>query len=143
MYFKGPLEINFSMPCKFTLMSGIMPDYMHIVHLALGVDAIASVLIDVVDIDGLVAGATRDLRLGSLWSNYHAWAEATRGFACDFYPCFVCVCVVWIFLKKHCQNEDLHVACKEFRIELVESSSRLHICGQMADPALHRSVKKF
>lgn len=64
-------------------MSGIMPDYMHIVHLALAVDAIA--LIDVVDIDGLVAGATRDLRLGSLWLNYHAWAEATSCFAYNFF----------------------------------------------------------
>ena len=67
-----------------------MPDYMHIVHLALAVDAIASVLIDLVDIDDLVAGATRDQKLATLWCNYHAWAEATRGFACDFSARFVC-----------------------------------------------------
>ena len=87
------LEIHFDMQFWDILlitMSGIMPDYMHIVHLALAVDAIASVLIDLVDIDGLVAGATRDQKLATLWCNYHAWAEATRGFACDFSARFVC-----------------------------------------------------
>lgn len=54
----------------------------------------------------------------------------------------LCVCVGWINLKKPL-NSWRSSQYKEFLIELVESSSRLHICGQMVDPALHRSVKKF
>ena len=61
--------------------SGILPDYMHLVHLALGVDAISSVLLDIVDHpDGLVAGTSRDGRLETLWWNYKEWADASRRF---------------------------------------------------------------
>lgn len=51
---------------------------MHIVHLALAVDAIVSILIDLVEIPDLVLGDTRDQRLGTLWNNYQAWCEAIR-----------------------------------------------------------------
>lgn len=59
--------------------AGILPDYMHIVHLALGVDGLASVLMDLVDHpDGLVEGQSRDQKLEKLFENYKEWAEATR-----------------------------------------------------------------
>ena len=52
---------------------------MHIVHLALGVGAIGSVLMDLVDHpDGLIAGSSRDSKLEALWKNYREWADATR-----------------------------------------------------------------
>ena len=51
---------------------------MHIVHLALAVDAITSILIDLVEIPDLILGETRDQRLGTLWLNYHEWCEASR-----------------------------------------------------------------
>lgn len=51
---------------------------MHIVHLALAVDAIVSILIDLVEIPDLILGDTRDQRLGTLWNNYQVWCEAIR-----------------------------------------------------------------
>lgn len=51
---------------------------MHIVHLALAVDAITSILIDLVQIPDLILGGTRDQRLGMLWNNYQEWCESIR-----------------------------------------------------------------
>ncbi|CAL1165341.1 unnamed protein product [Cladocopium goreaui] len=50
---------------------------MHIVHLALGVDAVASVLIDMCDYPNLIEGFTRDDKLSTLYANYREWCEAT------------------------------------------------------------------
>ncbi len=51
---------------------------MHIVHLALGVDAVGSVLMDIIDHpSGLVEGQSRDQKLATLWENYKTWAEAS------------------------------------------------------------------
>ena len=47
--------------------SGILPDYMHIVHLALAVDVLSSVLMDMVEL-GLAT-------LKSLWENYKHWCD--------------------------------------------------------------------
>jgi len=60
-------------------MRGILPDYMHLVHLACGIDAVTSVILDVVDHpSGLVHGNSRDKQLETLWCNYKNWAEASR-----------------------------------------------------------------
>lgn len=65
---------------------GIYPDYMHIVHLALGVDCMSSVLLDLTD-DGmnLIAGTNRDQRLKHVWDSYREWCEGTSGFGCIFF----------------------------------------------------------
>jgi hypothetical protein len=65
---------------------GIYPDYMHIVHLALGVDCMSSVLLDLTD-DGmnLIAGPTRAQRLKHVWDSYREWCEGTSGFGCIFF----------------------------------------------------------
>ena len=53
---------------------------MHITYLALGVDALASVLMDVIDHNGgsLVEGKHRDNKLETLYNNYRVWCEASR-----------------------------------------------------------------
>ena len=58
---------------------------MHIVHLALGVDCMSSVLLDLTD-DGmnLIAGTNRDQRLKHVWDSYREWCEGTSGFGCIF-----------------------------------------------------------
>ena len=53
---------------------------MHICHLALYMDSISSVLLDLCDVPGLIPGQSRDSKLGVLWSNYHTWCETTSGF---------------------------------------------------------------
>ena len=62
---------------------GIYPDFMHIVHLALGVDCMSSILLDLTD-DGmnLIAGTNRDQRLKHVWDSYRDWCEGTSGFGC-------------------------------------------------------------
>ena len=56
---------------------------MHIVHLALGVDCMSSILLDLTD-DGmnLIAGTNRDQRLKHVWDSYREWCEGTSGFGC-------------------------------------------------------------
>ena len=61
----------------FLPLQGIYPDIMHIVHLAVGMDAVASLLLDLVDFPGLIDGGTRDQRLAKLWENYKEWCDAT------------------------------------------------------------------
>lgn len=52
---------------------------MHITHLALGVDAISSVLMDIAEHpEGLVQGGTRDEKLATLYDNYRDWCESSR-----------------------------------------------------------------
>ena len=52
---------------------------MHIVHLACGVDAISSIIMDLVDnVPDLIAGTSREKKLETLWLNYRAWAESSR-----------------------------------------------------------------
>lgn len=79
MYTKNMLQLSCSKLFRWLTYRGILPDYMHIVHLALGVDALGSVLMDLVDHpDGLIAGSSRENKLGTLWGNYKEWADATR-----------------------------------------------------------------
>lgn len=79
MYTKNMLQLSCSKLFRWLTYRGILPDYMHIVHLALGVDALGSVLMDLVDHpDGLIAGSSRENKLGTLWDNYKEWADATR-----------------------------------------------------------------
>ena len=59
-------------------LRGIFPDYMHIVHLALAMDSISSVLLDLSDPDAaIIAGGTRDARLNHLWESYRDWCEGS------------------------------------------------------------------
>lgn len=52
---------------------------MHIVHLALGMDAISAVLLDLTDdTANVLPGQTRDQRLVHVWNSYHEWCEAER-----------------------------------------------------------------
>ena len=44
----------------------VFPDFMHIVHLAVGVDALTAIIMDLVDLG---------FSLDDLWSNYRAWCE--------------------------------------------------------------------
>ena len=55
--------------------SGILPDFMHLVHLALFPDAITSALLDWTDNQWYVEGGSRDKRLAKLWENYRAYCE--------------------------------------------------------------------
>ena len=48
---------------------------MHIVHLALGPDAIVSSLLDWTDSEAFVSGTSRQQRLESLWQNYREYCE--------------------------------------------------------------------
>ena len=48
---------------------------MHLVHLAIGPDAILSSLLDWSDDQSYVTGATRDRRLTVLWESYRDWCE--------------------------------------------------------------------
>ena len=74
---------NIFQPCiifkfQFNLLAGIYPDVMHITHLALGVDALSSVMLDVVDHPTLVAETTKQKKLDVLWENYREWCEGGR-----------------------------------------------------------------
>ena len=52
---------------------------MHIVHLALAMDSMSSVLLDLMDDGvGVIDGSTRDRRLLHLWENYREWCETSR-----------------------------------------------------------------
>ena len=52
---------------------------MHIVHLALAMDSMSSVLLDLTDDDAcIIDGNTRDRRLQHLWENYRDWCETSR-----------------------------------------------------------------
>lgn len=50
-----------------------MPDYMHIVHLAVGPDLVCAVLLDLSDPE---PGLTREAKLTGLWGSYNDWCEA-------------------------------------------------------------------
>lgn len=63
--------------CQVPRYPGIYPDYMHVVHLALGVDAVSSVILDLCDYPALIEGNTRDEKLTKLHANYKEWCEAT------------------------------------------------------------------
>ena len=54
---------------------GILPDQMHIVHLALVPDACTSMLMDWTDNQDFVFESSREKRLAKLWHNYHNWCE--------------------------------------------------------------------
>lgn len=70
------MENNFGISLGNNL--GLYPDYMHITHLALAVDALSSVILDLCDLQGMIAGDTLDKRLETLWDNYRGWCEAGR-----------------------------------------------------------------
>ena len=55
--------------------AGLFPDYMHIIHLAVAVDSICSLLLDLSD---PCSGETRENKLVALWESYKEWADAER-----------------------------------------------------------------
>lgn len=66
------------------ITSGIYPDYMHKVDLALAMDSMSSILLDLTD-DGmnLIAGASRDRRLNEVWFSYRDWCEQSGQLSCS------------------------------------------------------------
>lgn len=65
--------------CMYASNQGLYPDYMHIVHLACGVDAMASIIMDLVENEPhLIAGTSKEKKLETLWINYRQWAESSR-----------------------------------------------------------------
>ena len=54
---------------------GILPDQMHVVHLAIAPDAIVSSLLDWTDSEEYVSGSTREKRLAELWDHYRCFCE--------------------------------------------------------------------
>ena len=64
---------------------------MHITYLALGEDALASVLMDVIEHNGgsLIEGKHRDNKLETLYDNYRDWCEASRASICKLKPVFL------------------------------------------------------
>ncbi|CAE7215212.1 unnamed protein product [Symbiodinium microadriaticum] len=57
---------------------GLLPDYMHMVHLACAVDFLGSMLLEVTDDATVLPGASREKRLDVLWKDYrHLMAVAT------------------------------------------------------------------
>ena len=54
---------------------GILPDQMHLVHLAIAPDAIVSSLLDWTDSEEYVSGSTREKRLAELWDHYRCFCE--------------------------------------------------------------------
>lgn len=74
------------------------PDVMHIIHLALGMDAISSVLLDLSDDNaGLVAGNTRDRRLHELWISYRQYCEESRPL---LYPIAICSIMEFVLVPR-------------------------------------------
>ncbi|CAE7248892.1 unnamed protein product [Symbiodinium sp. CCMP2592] len=59
-------------PCR------ILPDYMHMVHLACAVDFLASMLLEVTDDATIVEGSSREKRLDLIWKDYRSWSEASQ-----------------------------------------------------------------
>lgn len=51
---------------------------MHLVHLALGPDAVISALLDWSDCESHFQGASRDKRLESMWNHYRDYCEEQR-----------------------------------------------------------------
>lgn len=58
---------------------GLFPDYMHIIHLAVAVDSISSVLLDLSE---PTPGNTRDALLAGLWESYKQWCDSEGHFVC-------------------------------------------------------------
>ena len=70
---------------------GLFPDYMHIMHLACCVDAVVSIIMDLVD-ETNIEGTSRDAKLEKLWLNYKKWADDTGPLQfCQFFnfSCFL------------------------------------------------------
>ncbi|CAE7220511.1 unnamed protein product [Symbiodinium sp. CCMP2592] len=57
---------------------GLLPDYMHMVHLAVAVDFLGSMLLEVTDDTTIMSGPSREKRLDLLWKDYRSWAEASQ-----------------------------------------------------------------
>lgn len=57
---------------------GILPDVMHLVHLAIGPDVLVSLLLDWTDGNTYVQGNTRDKRLEVLFENYRQYCEENK-----------------------------------------------------------------
>ena len=67
--------------CKLNGLSttqGVLPDLMHVAHLALFPDILISVILNVTDTDRLVQGNSRDARLQRLWQSYRDFCENTK-----------------------------------------------------------------
>ena len=58
-------------PCT----SGLLPDYMHVVHLSVGVDLLTGMLLEVTDDATVFQAPSRSERLTMVWEAYVSWAE--------------------------------------------------------------------
>lgn len=80
--------LHFSHGCNFALywvkkISGIMPDVMHITHLALLPDVITSLLLDWSDDRKFWSATSREGRLNQMWQSYRSWCEEQGYFLRD------------------------------------------------------------
>ena len=67
---------EFSKVCRVSrCSSGLYPDVMHILHLAVIPDAVASVFLEYTDDESIFSGSKRDDRLEELWQLYRSWCE--------------------------------------------------------------------
>ena len=64
------------MTCTF--IEGLYPDYMHMVHLAVAVDLITSMLLEITDDASIFSQASRERRLLHVWEAYREWAEQLK-----------------------------------------------------------------
>ena len=60
---------------RVALYWGILPDQMHLVHLAIGPDCITSALLDWSDTAKYIQGSSRDKRLEGLFESDRTWCE--------------------------------------------------------------------
>ncbi len=61
-----------------SMCQGILPDLMHISHLAIIPDCICSSLLDWTDTTRYFEGSSRDKRLDVLWHSYRTWCEELK-----------------------------------------------------------------
>ena len=63
------------MDYPLSALAGLLPDYMHVVHLSIGVDLLTGMLQEVTDDTTVFQAPSRSERLSMVWECYHAWAE--------------------------------------------------------------------
>ena len=63
-----------ALPSRFYSL-GILPDYMHIAHLACVGDALVALLLDLSDSNYPWRGTSRDARLSLAWDNYKSYCQ--------------------------------------------------------------------
>ena len=122
---------------------------MHIVHLAVAVDSISSVILDITDdaVD-VIDGSTRDRRLLYLWDSYHMWCEASRLLSC--YIVFIFLLCFWSPSRHTSVNMDnwffLKTTCawsKECRTVQRRDSSVQRFSGQTMETHMLTSRRRW